>query len=405
MRRAVPWRAWSAWLLAVASLIAVFVAFIWHNDALAATSKIGWALGNGPSLAFVTMGAVIVARRPGNRIGWLCYGVGLGQILAGFGGQAARAVLAAGPSPGPAWVVVYELGELCWELSWALLALLLLLFPTGQLPSPRWRPVAWAASAVLVLAALSQPFLPGPPAPGLPPNPIAIPALEGVLRLAYAAAAFVLAGAILAALASLIVRFRRARGVERQQLKWFAYGTALLFFLPVAGTIGVSVPAPAIVAAIPVTIGLAVLRYRLYDIDRLINRTLVYGLLTALLGLGYVAGSLLFVQLAGAGADPPSWLIAAATLAAAALFRPARRRIQAVVDRRFNRRRYNAAQTIEAFSTRLRDQVDLDTLSAELVAVAGRTMEPTMLSLWLRPPMGRSQRPVDAFQAVADSKP
>jgi hypothetical protein len=394
MRRAVPWRAWSAWLLAVASLMVLFALFIWHNDTLTAADKVSWVLGHLPSLAFVTLGAVIVARRPGNRIGWLCYGVGLGQILAGFGGQAARAVLATGPSPGPAWVVVYELGELCWELTWALLALLLLLFPTGQLPSPRWRPVAWAASAVLILAALSQPFLPGPPAPGLPPNPIAIPALEGVLRLAYAAAGVVLAGVILVALVSLIVRFRRARGVERQQLKWFAYGTALLLFLPVAGLIGVSLPAPVIGSVVPVTIGLAVLRYRLYDIDRLINRTLVYGLLTALLGLCYVAGSLLFVQLAGAGSDPPSWLVAAATLAAAAVFRPARRRIQQLVDRRFNRRRYHAARTVETFSTRLRDQVDLDTLSAELLTVADRTMEPTTLSLWLRPPLQRSERPV-----------
>jgi hypothetical protein len=126
-------------------------------------------------------------------------------------------------------------------------------------------------------------------------------------------------------------------------------------------------------------------------LDRLISRTLVYGLLTALLGLCYAAGSLLFVLVAGAGSDPPSWLVVAATLAAAAVFRPARRRIQQLVDRRFNRRRYHAAQTIEAFSTRLRDQVDLDTLSAELVTVAGRTMEPTMLSLWIRPPTDRSQ--------------
>ncbi|HSO52394.1 MAG TPA: hypothetical protein VL330_06525, partial [Actinomycetes bacterium] len=284
-----------------------------------AADKVSWALGNVPSLAFVTVGAVIVARRPGNRIGWLCYGVGLGQILASFASQTAASVLAAGPRPGPVRLVAYELGELWWELSWALLAMLLLLFPNGQLPSPRWRPVAWAGGAVLILAALSAPFLPEPPAPGLPPNPIAIPALEGVLRLAYASAGVALAGMILAALVSLIVRFRRARGVERQQLKWFAYGTALLLFLPAAGISGASLPAPAIAAAIPVSIGLAVLRYRLYDIDRLINRTLVYGLLTALLGLGYVAGSLLFVQVAGAGSDPPSWLVAAATLAAAAV--------------------------------------------------------------------------------------
>jgi hypothetical protein len=186
--------------------------------------------------------------------------------------------------------------------------------------------------------------------------------------------------------------------VERQQLKWFAYGTGLLFFVPATAVIGAefanlagNLVTAAIVSAIPVTIGLAVLRSRLYDIDRLISRTLVYGLLTALLGLCYVAGSLLLVLVAGAGSDPPSWLVAAATLAAAAVFRPARRRIQQLVDRRFNRRRYNTAQTIEAFSTRLRDEVDLDTLSAELVTLADQTMEPTMLSLWIRPPTDRSQ--------------
>jgi hypothetical protein len=132
-------------------------------------------------------------------------------------------------------------------------------------------------------------------------------------------------------------------------------------------------------------------RYRLYEIDRIINRTLVYGLLTVVLGLGCAAGSLVFVLVAGPGADPPSWLVAAATLAAAAIFRPARRRIQAAVDRRFNRRRYNAAQTIAAFSTRLRDQVDLDTLSSELLGVVDQTMEPTRVSVWLRPsPPGSS---------------
>ena len=141
----------------------------------------------------------------------------------------------------------------------------------------------------------------------------------------------------------------------------------------------------------PISVGIAILRYRLYEIDRIINRTLVYGLLTAVLGLGYVAGSLVFVLMAGAGTDPPSWLVAAATLVAAAVFRPARRRIQAVVDRRFNRRRYNAAKTIQAFSPRLRKEVDLDTLSSEVLAVVDQTMEPTRVSLWLRPsPPGSS---------------
>jgi hypothetical protein len=202
---------------------------------------------------------------------------------------------------------------------------------------------------------------------------------------------------ILAA-ASMVGRFRRAYGDERQQLKWFASAAALSVMVWVAFiATGVADRVPAALQtvivgiwllAVPVAIGVAMLRYRLYEIDRIINRTLVYGLLTVVLGLGYAAGSLLFVLVAGAGTDPPSWLVAAATLAAAAVFRPVRGRIQAVVDRR----RYNAAKTIEAFSARLRDEVDLDTLSAELVAVVDRTMEPAVASLWLRPPMERSGR-------------
>jgi hypothetical protein len=394
-RRAVPWLGWSAWLLAAVSLTLVFVLFVVGDDELSAADRVGWFLVNLPSLAFVTVGAVVISRRPGNVIGWLCWGIGLTQILAGFGGSSAQSVLADDPDLGPGWVVLYELGELCWELSWALLAVLLLLFPTGRLPSRRWRPVAWAAGAVLVLAAFSGPFLPGPPAPRLPPNPIAIPPLAGVLRLAYGAAGFVLAGVILAALVSLVVRFRRATGSERQQLKWFAYGTALLFLLPVAGLVGASLAGPAgnliaagIVSALPVAIGIAVLRYRLYDIDRLINRTLVYGLLTALLAGIYTGVVLVLGQVfGGVGKDPPSWAVAGATLAVAALFQPARRRIQQVVDRRFNRRKYNATKTVEAFSLRLRDEVDLDMLSAELLAIANQTMQPTTASLWLRRPV------------------
>ena len=145
---------------------------------------------------------------------------------------------------------------------------------------------------------------------------------------------------------------------------------------------------------LPVAAGVAILRYRLYDIDRLINRTLVYGLLTAILGLCYVAGSLVFILVVGVGSGPPSWLVAAATLAAAAVFRPARRRIQQAVDRRFNRRKYNAAKTIQAFSSRLREQIDLDTLTSELLAVVDQTTEPTQAWLWLRPsPHGSSDTP------------
>ena len=192
--------------------------------------------------------------------------------------------------------------------------------------------------------------------------------------------------------------------MERQQLKWFAFAGALAFAAFITadqlGGHGVQVPlwltailVMCVAAAIPTAVGIAILRYRLYDIDRIINRTLVYGLLTAMLAGVYAALVLVLGQLfGGIGADPPSWAVAGATLTVAALFQPARRQIQAAVDRRFNRRKYNAGQTVEVFSARLRDQVDLDTLSAELLAMVDQTMQPTQSSLWLRPSGQGSQR-------------
>jgi hypothetical protein len=190
-----------------------------------------------------------------------------------------------------------------------------------------------------------------------------------------------------------VLRFRGSQGVERQQLKWFTYAATLLilflllsdYLFPQSGV--VELLYGLVVALVPIAAGVAVLRYRLYDIDRLINRTLVYGMLTAILGAVYAAAVLVLGQVfGGVGGNPPSWAVAGATLAVAALFQPARGRTQAVVDRRFNRRKHDAAKTVQAFSTRLRDQIDLDTLSAELLAVVDQTMEPTRVSLWLRPP-------------------
>jgi peptidoglycan/LPS O-acetylase OafA/YrhL len=228
---------------------------------------------------------------------------------------------------------------------------------------------------------------------GLPLNPLSIQQLAEVYELA-APIAFLLLGVLgLASVASLVVRFRRAGGEERQQLKWFTYGAAVLALLlavsAASQTLSGRIPDLVVAAALaapPLAIGVAVLRYRLYDIDLIINRTLVYGALTVLLAVIYVGIVLTLGQLfGGLGEDPPTWAVAAATLAVAALFQPARRRIQQAVDRRFNRRKYDTAQTIEAFSARLRDEVDLDTLSAELLAVADQTMQPTTASLWLRP--------------------
>jgi hypothetical protein len=197
---------------------------------------------------------------------------------------------------------------------------------------------------------------------------------------------------------SLLLRFRRARGLERLQLRWLALGAALsatafavsLTALVTDGwlfqaALGISV------AVLPLATGAAILRYRLFDIDRIISRTLAYALLTLLLGLGYAAVVLGLGRLVGKGS---SLVVAAATLAVAALFQPARRRVQAVVDRRFNRRHYDTTQTVEAFSARLREQIDLDTLSAELLTVAQDTMQPTQVSLWLRPKADRAAHPV-----------
>jgi hypothetical protein len=195
------------------------------------------------------------------------------------------------------------------------------------------------------------------------------------------------------ATASLVVRFRRARGVERQQLRWVVLGTVVAAWLSLVHGIALALGAyalaplvgglnPPILAA---AIGAAILRYRLYDLDRILSRTLAWGVLTVLLGGGYAAAVLVLGQLFGAGERAPSWAVAGATLGVAALFQPARRRIQAAVDRRFNRRRYHAAQTVQAFSARLREQVDLDTLSAELLAVVDQTVEPTQASFWTLP--------------------
>jgi hypothetical protein len=188
-----------------------------------------------------------------------------------------------------------------------------------------------------------------------------------------------------ASISSLIVRFRRSQGVERQQLKWFTYAGALVLLAPLSNSLLGNVTY-VLLLALPIAVGIAILRYRLYDIDRLINRTLVYGLLTALLAGIYASVVLVLGQVfGGVGRDPPSWVVAGATLAVAALFQPARRRIQTIVDRRFNRRKYSATKTIQAFSTRLRDQIDLETLSSELLAVVDQTMEPSRVSFWLRP--------------------
>ena len=351
---------------------------------------------------FMVVGAVIVAHRPGNAVGWIFSAVGL---LAATGWLAFEYAVSAyitrpGSVPGAIWAAWYQ--QQWWILMYTLVFIATpLLFPTGRLPSTRWRPVAVVAAVTAMAAALLTALQPTIQLTDLNywvDNPIglaSIPdpdtsAVGGILGGLFI-------GCIVAAVISLVLRFRRARGVERQQLKWFTYaGVLLILTIPMADFLSASITAAVgglILAFVPVAAGIAILRFRLYDIDRLINRTLVYGTLTALLGGVYAVAVLVLGQLfGGVSRDPPSWAVAGATLAVAALFQPARRRIQAVVDRRFNRQKYDAARTVEVFTARLREEIDLAALSEELLAVVDQTMEPTQATLWLRPSTERMQR-------------
>jgi hypothetical protein len=351
------------------------------------------------TVSSASVGAVLASRRPRHPVGWLLLGVGLAVALSLLVEWYAKYGLVVRPGSLPAAEYLVGFAVLSFTVVWlACAGFVLLLTPTGSLPSPRWRWWARVAAAAPVLVTVASAIQPDPLAPDWYGNPLAVPALARMLVVPGVAALVVVLVSVLVGAGSLVGRFRRARGVERLQLRWLALAAALaaglLLVALVAGYLGKDAVVLAClsmcVALLPLATGAAILRYRLYDLDRIISRTLAYGLLTVLLGLGYAAVVLGLGRLLPQGS---SLAVAAATLAVAAAFQPARRRIQDLVERRFNRRRYHAAQIIEAFSARLRDQVDLDTLAIELEAVADRTMEPTMLSLWLRPPMEHSERP------------
>jgi hypothetical protein len=392
--------AWSLWALAMALEVAAILLWLANHPVL--PSRSATVEDFEPQFflvpGYTTVGAVIAARRR-NRISWLFLAFGLGAALLVFDSYFVRGAIV---TPGflPATRVLGWVGRVLWPSGYLFLCLLLLLFPDGRLPSLRWRPVALALAISWSLVLLNSAFTPGRQAlQGVRfVNPVGIPALGHPTWKAVTQGAVVIAVATLAAVAlAPLLRFRRADPAQRQQLKWFAFviGICVISLLvalavhgavPIVATVLWGVATAGVVAGLPVAVGLAILRYRLYDIDRLINRTLVYATLTAVLGLAYAGAVLALGQLfGGVGERPPSWAVAGATLAVAALVQPARRRIQQAVDRRFNRRKYNTAQTIAAFSTRLRDQVDLDTLATEVLAVVDQTMEPTRVSLWLRP--------------------
>jgi hypothetical protein len=345
-----------------------------------------------------TVGAVLASRRPRHPVGWLLLAQVVSNLATGAAAQyLAWGLLPGGPLPATHYVALYYPASAGGLL--LLLGFVLLLTPTGKLPSPGWRWWASAMVAVPLLLVVAVTLAPGSvdPSAQVAGGPFEFHGLSGVLLVVNQLALAFTTLAVAVCAGSLVARFRRARGVERQQLRWVALAAALLVVAAGVALVGLALDATEVVtwaisawvAGLPLAIGAAVLRYRLYDLDRIISRTLAYGLLTLLLGGGYAAAVLGLGQLLGRDS---SLVVAGATLAVAAVFQPARRRIQQVVDRRFNRRRrHDAAHTIAAFSGRLHQQVDLDTLTAELLVVVDYTMQPTQASLWLRPPVAASQ--------------
>ncbi len=391
--------AWSLWAISLA-LTALSLLLLALNLSHPNTHIFDWWLGNTTVVIDVTVGAIVASRRPENPVGWLLCLSGVAVSTSHFASQYAIYALLAQPDSLPA-------GEaLAWIAAWLLPIMIglqvfyLLLFPTGRLPDGRWRWLAWLTVAFVLVGVLSSAFASGAYLGSLGPirNPLGVEGFSTV----YETVLYTMSPLLFVAAAlSLFVRLRRATGVERQQMKWFAYGTAafavgiILIVIPLAmGTppwfewTGQAIFTAA-GAAVPISIGIAILRYRLYDIDRLINRTLVYGALTTSLALVYI-GTVVGLQyafriLTGGGLQ---LAIVASTLVIAALFSPLRHRIQDFIDRRFYRSKYDAVKTIETFGARLRDETDLEALSEDLVSVVRETMQPAHASLWRREPGG-----------------
>jgi hypothetical protein len=346
--------------------------------------------------AFAVVGALLVSKRPTNAIGWIMAAVALmvSIFLAGDS-YAAYTMIIRGQPDGLAVFGAWIGGWYWYPLLVLVLVYLPLLFPDGRMPSRRWLPVAVLTAVgtlgMIVLGALAE-TLHLNEAPGYEiDNPIGIEGLGYVEDLPiFGVLTGLLFFGIIGAAASVVVRFLRSRGIERQQMKWFVYAVVPMLLIPTDGFLpGIisSVALGVVLIGLPTAIGIAVLRYRLYEIDILINRTLVYGSLTATL-VGVYVGSIIVLQgLLRAFTGQESQLaIVASTLAVAALFNPLRRRIQSFIDRRFYRSKYDARKTLDAFSAQLRNETDLEALSDELVGVVTETMQPAHVSLWLRKP-------------------
>jgi hypothetical protein len=393
--RTASWLAWSLWALSVAltALSLLLLALIRSHPG---THIFDWWLGNATIVIDVTVGAVVASRRPENPVGWLLCLSGVAVGTSSFTSQYAIYALLAQPNSLPAGEVMAWIAAWMLPIMSGLQVSYLLLFPTGRLPSRRWRWLAWLTVAYILVGVITAAFSPGAYQSSLGPirNPLGI---EGFTQF-YKAVVYTMAPTLfIAAAISLFIRLRRAVGVERQQLKWLAYAAGVFAVAIVLISISIAIDTPrwyvwvasaifvAVTPGVPVAIGIAILRYRLYEIDIIINRTLVYATLTVLLAGVYELSIVLLQEAFRALTGQHSGLaIVASTLLIAALFAPFRRRIQSFIDRLFYRKKYDAAKTLEAFSAKLRDETDLQALSNQVVEVVRRTMQPAHVSLWLR---------------------
>jgi hypothetical protein len=397
VRRAWTW--WVAW-----GVLALTVTFYATGITLqelagdaAAEGQDSWATKIGLLIAFLgfaTVGALVAARQPRNAVGWIFLAIGfLVSISLASGEYANRAfVVDSGSLPGgvvAGWFYMWA-----WFPAIGLIALLPLLFPDGRLPGRRWRVVLWGLTTLLVVMTVATWFVPGPmngeDGSAWPDNPLGIDAVDDLYNATNNVPTIAFLVLLVASLASMVVRFRRSRGDERQQLKWMLFAVLVLTVsIGITEAFGVDtgdLVFAVTIALFPAALGVAMLKYRLYDVDVVIRKTIVYGVLSAVLAATYVG----VVVGAQAALDPvtggSNLAIAVSTLVVAALFLPVRSRVQGVVDRRFYRRRYDAQATLASFGVRLRDEVELNVLSADLRSVVAETMQPANVSLWLREP-------------------
>jgi hypothetical protein len=392
--RTAAWLAWTMWTLSIGLTVLSLWFLILNLSYPDVPVYRYWAEDTLLAVGYSTVGAVAASYRPWNPVGWVLCSIGLVWGAAHFTSEYATYALLAAPGSLPAAEVAAWIYSWVWVPGLCFIVFLPLLFPNGRLPSPRWRPFAWFSVLLAGTGTILAAFSPGPGVGLSIRNPFG---MESLPNLSEQLQALVFA-LIFVAAASLVMRLRHARGVERQKIKWVAYAGAL------GG--GASLPTYTVLEAVdlrwlhmlgymlalvgivgfPTAVGIAMMRYRLYEIDILINRTLVYGTLTATLIAFYFVGIVvlqrLFVLLIG---QQSTLAVVASTLLIAALFNPLRGSIQSFMDRRFYRRKYDARKTLETFSARLRDETDLEALSAGLVGVVRETMQPAHVSLWLSP--------------------